>query len=131
LAAADPSAADPREAALARIRRAMTTWPEMVSGAGRLDTELMKAEPRACAKGGAEALQACATWIDGAPAGVAVKIADGGGRAAGPALLDTLRQLLWDGKIPVALAKLRRPELTNHRGTAVGAVEPAVELSRA
>ncbi|NIM09678.1 MAG: asparaginase, partial [Planctomycetales bacterium] len=48
--------------------KAMTTYPEMVSGPGSFDTRLMQATPgRLLAKGGAEGYQALALSQDAGP----------------------------------------------------------------
>lgn len=121
---------DGRAAALGRIRDAMMEHPGMVAGPGRFDTQAMRGWPGLCAKGGAEGYQGLALKThDGRAFGVAVKIEDGGGRAAGPVALEALRQVL--GGIPTALEPLRAPVIKNHRGTDVGRLEPAFRLSPA
>jgi L-asparaginase II len=83
--------------------RAMLAHPFLVAGTGRSDTLLMEAAPGIVAKVGAEGLH-CASML--APGiGVAVKIADGGDRAAGPALVRVLG--LLDGLLPSQLEELR------------------------
>jgi L-asparaginase II len=67
---------------------AMRAEPYLVAGRNRTDTELMRASAAIVAKSGAEGL-ACASIIEPG-IGVAVKIADGGERATGPALIRTL-----------------------------------------
>ena len=66
-----------------RVAAAMLTHPELVGGANAADTALMRARPGLLAKRGAEGVL-CAAFPDGT--GVAVKVADGANRAAGPAL---------------------------------------------
>jgi L-asparaginase II len=81
----------------------MLAHPFLVAGTGRSDTLLMEAAPGIVAKVGAEGLH-CASML--APGiGVAVKIADGGDRAAGPALVRVLG--LLDGLLPSQLEELR------------------------
>ena len=75
----------------ARAVGAMRAHPFLVAGTGRTDTLLMRVVPDVASKGGAEAL-ACAAVLDQG-VGVAVKIADGGDRAAGPALVRALHLL--------------------------------------
>ena len=70
---------------------AMRAHPYLVAGAGRSDTVIMRATPKVVCKVGAEGLH-CAAILD-AGLGVAVKIADGGDRAAGLALVRTLALL--------------------------------------
>lgn len=66
-----------------RIVAAMRAHPELVGGEGATDTVLMQSLPGAIAKGGAEGLM-CAVLPDGT--GLALKAADGNGRALRPAL---------------------------------------------
>lgn len=82
-----------------RVVEAMRGFPELVGGRGRSDTELMRIAPGVVAKNGAEGVTVVAT-PDGHA--VAIKIADGNGRAG----------------IPVALAALSR------MGAAVGSDTP-------
>jgi L-asparaginase II len=70
---------------------AMRAEPYMVAGRNRADTALMQEAPEIVAKGGAEGLMSAAL-LDGG-IGVAVKVADGGSRAAGPALIRALAVL--------------------------------------
>jgi L-asparaginase II len=72
----------------ARCTAAMRAEPYLVAGRGRTDTAVMCEVGGVIVKSGAEGL-ACAAITDGG-LGVAVKIADGGGRASGPALIRTL-----------------------------------------
>lgn len=62
---------------------AIVAHPELVGGPQAADTAIMRARPGAVAKRGAEGVL-CAALPDGT--GVAVKVADGANRAAGPAL---------------------------------------------
>jgi L-asparaginase II len=66
-----------------RIAAAMRANPVLIGGEGATDTELMRAEPEWLAKAGAEGLM-CAASSGGI--GLAVKVADGNGRALRPAL---------------------------------------------
>ncbi|HYU57819.1 MAG TPA: asparaginase [Actinomycetota bacterium] len=72
----------------ARALQAMGREPYLVAGRGRVCTAVMEAVPGVVVKVGAEGLICAALTGDGL--GVAVKITDGGARAAGPALLHTL-----------------------------------------
>ena len=67
----------------ARIAAAMRAYPELIGGEGSTDTELMRAQPGAVAKGGAEGLM-CVLAPNGT--GLALKVADGHSRALRPAL---------------------------------------------
>ena len=141
---ADPSAipeGDPRASmvdALARIRDAMMSSPEMVAGSrDRLDTSVMKAVPgRIVAKGGAEGLRGFAL-LPGRPgrgtaSGVAIKIEDGGGfdRATSAAAIETLRQVgALDAPAVRALARYHRPKALDPRGEPVGEAVAEFELA--
>ena len=70
------------------VHRAMTTYPEMVGGPTRDVTRLMRLVPGLLAKDGAEGVQVAAL-PDGRA--VALKIADGGGRARAPVTVAALR----------------------------------------
>lgn len=123
IAAARPDAPDARTRALARIARAMTSFPRAVEGAGRTSTVIMEATSgRLVAKGGAEGLLLVALTDRGH--GVAIKCEDGATRAIAPAALAVLERL---GALPpaedAALAVLGRPRVTNVVGLDVGSIE--------
>ena len=124
-----------RRVALARIANAMLTYPEMVAGEGRLDTDLMRAaKGRVVCKGGAEGFHGVGLVArDGKPAlGIAVKIGDGDGKRGGnPAVIEALRQLgVLDDAMLEALKGYRGWVVTNHRGLEVGEVRARFELVR-
>jgi len=73
-----------------RVHRAMTTHPEMVGGPTRDVTRLMRLVPGLLAKDGAEGVHVAAL-PDGRA--VAVKVADGAGRARAPIIVAALRSL--------------------------------------
>jgi L-asparaginase II len=134
---ADPGGLPPERAAAARrVVKAMQTYPEMVGGTERFDTDLMRqTAPRVFAKGGAEGYYALGVlplagdWPDGV--GMALKIADGDplGRAHPVAVIEALRQLgVLTEEDLAALAKWRTGEARNHRGEVVGQVRPAFSL---
>jgi L-asparaginase II len=103
-----------------RAVRSMRAHPFLVAGTGRSDTLLMEAAPGVVAKVGAEGLH-CAAILDPG-IGVAVKIADGGDRAAGPALV---RALAFLGALsPSELDGLR----TIARPAVLGGGRPVGEL---
>ena len=119
---------DARTRALARIRRAMCTYPRAVGGEGRFSTVLMeRTGGRLVAKGGAEGLECV-----GLPArrlGVTLKSEDGGARALAPAtiaLLEHLEELTEAER--AGLAPSRRPVVTNHAGLEVGALEAVIQV---
>jgi L-asparaginase II len=113
-------------AAVARVVDAMRAEPYLVAGRGRVDTALMRAAPGLLVKGGAEALH-CA-WIPEGGLGVAVKVLDGGERAAGPTLIRTLRLLgaLNQRQLERLGSFAERP--VSGGGRPVGCVEAAFEL---
>ena len=123
LASARADAADARPRALARIARAMGAFPYAVEGRGRTATALMEVtKGRVVAKGGAEGLLLMGLTDRGL--GIAIKCEDGTARAVGPAAVAVLEQL---GALAAsereALAKLRRPMVTNVVGLEVGFIE--------
>ena len=119
-------------AACSRVAQVMMTYPEMVAGEGRLDTDLMRAVPgRVVSKGGAEGYHGMGVIRPDGPAlGIAIKIGDGDGKRGGhPVVIEVLRQLgvLDDA----ALAKLQSYHtwpITNHRGLEVGEVRANFKL---
>ncbi len=118
---ADPRDLPSRRAeAAARITRAWGKHPEMVSGTDTFDTDFMQAlGGRILTKAGAEGLS-CAV-VPEAGIGVAVKVDDGAGRAAGPAMAAVLRKLgllseaEWD-----KVRHLVEPPIKNRAGLVVG-----------
>jgi L-asparaginase II len=108
--------------AAARIRAAMTRFPEMIAGEGRFDTALMRVVGgRLVAKGGAEAFQG----VGWERHGLALKISDGNDRAVPPATLAILARV--DALRPAELAGLERwsqPIQENLRGEPVGRLFP-------
>jgi L-asparaginase II len=101
---------------------AMTSYPEMVAGRGRICTDLMKQTAgRVFAKVGAEGVY-CG-GVPGAEIGIALKVEDGTKRAVGPAILAVLRQLdLISEDDFGALYRHAYPELLNTRGEPVGEI---------
>ncbi len=97
----------------ARVAAAARAHPELIRGPGAPDTELMRAHRGWTAKGGAEGLL-CAAGPEGL--GVALKVADGSGRAVGPALAAFL------GRLRVDLPDTAVAGLVNSRGEHVGAI---------
>ncbi len=116
------AAAAARGEAAQRVVNAMTTHPFLVAGSGRLCTDLMvRSEGKIFAKIGAEGVYCAGVPESGI--GVAVKVADGGERASGVALLAILQQLgVLDSDDLKALSTHARPDLTNARDQVVGEV---------
>lgn len=135
----DPSELDPQRAqACRRITTAMTNAPDMVSGPGQFDTELMKVgRGKIIAKGGAEGYQSIgllpgAFGNDSPALGIVFKIADGDsiGRARPLVGIEILRQLgaLDDEKIQ-ALSAFDTRLIQNWRKLDVGELTPVFELN--
>jgi L-asparaginase II len=97
------------------VAEAMRTYPEMCSGTGRADAQLMRAVPTLFSKGGAEGVWAAA--IPGVGA-VAMKMDDGAARAHGPVMLSALRRL---GVSRVDAPTLAAPPILG-RGETVGTI---------
>jgi L-asparaginase II len=95
----------------APVAAAMRARPELVGGDGVADTELMQALPGWIAKRGAEGLF-CAASPDGL--GIAVKIADGNGRAFKPAVA------AFATRFGLELDGFAEIPLRNSRGEVVG-----------
>ena len=112
---------DSRGRAMVALRQAMAAHPEMVAGEGRACTELMRAMDGVAIKTGAEAVfVAILPARDGRRArGIALKIADGGTRAAEAAITALLiREGVLDPAHPAAVKRLG--PMTNWRGLRVG-----------
>jgi len=120
----------PTTDALQRLAKAMAAHPEMVSGAGGFDTDLMGAsEERLLAKGGAEGYQAVSDLDSGM--GLVLKVEDGdvARRATASATLEALRQLSWlDARAFEVLGDWWRPPVRNLAGKTVGEVRPVLRL---
>ncbi len=95
-----------------RIAGAMRTYPELIRGPLAADTRLMRALPGWIAKGGAEGLLCAA----GHGIGVALKAADGNGRALAPAAAFFFARLELD------LTELSVLPLLNSRNERVGEI---------
>jgi L-asparaginase II len=110
------------------IADSMRKYPEMVSGEGRLDLSLAIASKNdILAKAGGEALSC--SGILGKGWGMAVKIADGGQRAVGPAVIEALRQMgLLSEKEIRKMGKFAHPVIKNFRGDEVGFIKAEFQL---
>ncbi len=116
-----------RERAMVRLREAMAAHPELVAGEGRACTRLMRAMGgRAMVKTGAEAVFVGILPEQGL--GIAVKVDDGGTRAAEAAIAALLtRYGALNSADPVAQAYADAP-ITNWRGTHCGDLRARPEL---
>ncbi|WBL32984.1 asparaginase [Sinirhodobacter sp. HNIBRBA609] len=108
-----------REAAAARLTRAMMAFPELVAGEGRACTALMRAlNGKGAVKTGAEGV--FVAILPEQRRGIAVKIADGATRAAEAAIAALLVRLgALDAADPVVEQYIPRA-MTNRRGLVVG-----------
>lgn len=116
-----------RQAACARVRRAMAEHPVMVAGHERFCTKVIAAtQGRALVKTGAEGVFAGAVPELGL--GVAVKIDDGNKRASEVVMLGLLARLgVLDEGAQQVLASLMEPPIVNRRGETVGTIRLAPE----
>jgi L-asparaginase II len=126
---ADPSALTPsRRSAAVRIMAAMAAEPLLVDGSGGLTTEVMRvAAPTVRLKPGAEAVFCAALPTLGL--GVALKIDDGGMRAAQVAIMALLDRLgCFDPDQRRQLEKHLHPGVKNIVGLRVGEIRPTAAL---
>lgn len=116
---------------LGRIKQAMTSFPEMVSGEGRFDLALARTFPgNIINKIGAEGVEGLG--FSNPPLGIAVKILDGNERALYPVVIEVLRQLgLLEGVDMTHLAPFAHPQITNYRHLVVGKIVPEFTLKKA
>jgi L-asparaginase II len=106
--------------AIGRATDLMTRYPEYVSGPGRLDTELMRAEEGCLiAKIGGEGVHAGGV-TGNASFGWAMKIIDGNRRAIGPTLAAALSALGYPLNVTYSLETHLAPVVINNRGERVG-----------
>ena len=123
---ASPQTLSPERARAARrIVGAMTARPELVAGTGRTCTTMMRAgRGRVAVKTGAEA--AYAAIVPGHGLGIALKIDDGGGRAAETAIAFLLDRMGLVDRAEVA--DIVHPPILNTREARVGERRPAPAL---
>ncbi|WP_144151713.1 asparaginase [Paraburkholderia sp. BCC1885] len=130
-----------RSAALARIYRAMTAYPEMVAGEGRFCTTLMRSfEGALVGKVGAEAsyaigvrpsAQTTRLGADGA-LGIAVKVEDGNATALYAIVTDLLNQLeIGTSAQRARLEAYRAPPMRNTMRVETGRLALSVALEAA
>jgi L-asparaginase II len=121
----DPAGLAPdRQVACRRICAAMSGHPQLVAGSGRACTAVMTLAPEVVVKTGAEGVYGAA--LPRLKLGLALKVEDGGSRAAPVALLALLEALR--ALTPAQRSELdqvARPVLRNHAGRVVGRIEPA------
>jgi L-asparaginase II len=112
----------------ARIARAMMNYPEMISGTGRFDLQLVEAAGRKIfSKVGGEAVECVGIPWKGW--GIAIKIGDGSVRAIPPLMTSILNQLgIINEGTQKALAPVAHPKLKNVRGSEIGTARAIVQL---
>lgn len=119
----DP-ASPTRASACRRVFAAMVAHPWLVAGSGRFDTIAMQAGGgRFIVKMGAEGVHVAA--ISNSGLGLALKIDDGGRRAADVAMAALLEQFGALGADAIPLAEFFSAPVMNNRGERVGEVRPA------
>jgi len=108
------------ESAFGALREAMMAFPNLGSGTDRTDDALMRAaKGRIVAKAGADGIQA--VGLPGLGLGVAVKIADGDGRAATAVTLAILQELAaFSSEEIEQVRKVAALTVTTARGVTVG-----------
>ncbi|WP_225026925.1 asparaginase [Xinfangfangia pollutisoli] len=113
-----------RQDAMARLARAMATYPELVAGEGRACTELMRAMGgKVAIKTGAEAVFVAILPEKGL--GIALKVLDGNSRASEAAITALLVRLgVLEAGHPATVKRLH-PVQTNWRGIETGEVRLA------
>jgi len=138
---------DERASACRKITSAMTTYPEMISGYGEFDEQLMRAgKGKIVCKRGAEGYQLVGLLpgvlsLDSPGIGIALKVSDGDAsrmsidlvqspRVRPAVTLEILRQLgAFSSKQEQALASFGPVKpVKNHRGIVTGQARPVFEL---
>lgn len=121
-------AAAPDGSAEQRLHEAMRLHPELVAGEGRACTELMRAmDGKVAIKTGAEAF--FVAIIPEKKLGVALKIVDGGTRAAECAIASILVKLgVLDAEHPATLKRMNAP-IRNWVGTQTGWIKPGTAFA--
>ncbi|MDH3938699.1 MAG: asparaginase, partial [candidate division Zixibacteria bacterium] len=119
-------------AALTRIRDAMRSYPEMVSGRHRLDLALMRSfEHNIVCKVGGESIEG--VGLAEPSVGIAVKVHDGNWRAMGAIIIEALKQLDIIKNIEhyPFMKKHEQPEVRNARKIVTGRIVPSFKLRKA
>lgn len=130
--AAPDKAPEAHRVGLRTVRDAMMAYPEMVAGTGRFCTRLMQeGNGQIVSKAGAEGVYGVGLLASPLGVkGVAVKVQDGAGRAAEPAVMKTLVALgALDQSQRVALSHFSQPEVRNVAGKLVGDIRSTFDLT--
>lgn len=114
--------------AATRIREAMMSFPHLVGGTGRLDTQLMTAGSGAIVcKGGAQGGEGIGLIPSGL--GLGMKISDGSSSSIGLISFRVLSAIgALDAPMKEALSEYDDAPIRNHAGTVVGAVKTAFDI---
>ncbi|MGI8968699.1 MAG: asparaginase [Chloroflexota bacterium] len=112
----------------ALVTSAMSTYPEMVAGEDRFDSDVMVAGAGdIVAKGGAEGYQGIG--IKSRRLGLGLKISDGNSRATAPAVMPVLSALgVLSGEAEAALESYSHPISHDHQGEIVGQLTPIFSI---
>lgn len=113
------------EVAATKIRNAMSNYPQVVSGTGRIDLAVPEiTKGRIIAKIGSDAVYCLAVKDENL--GIAFKLEDGGFAAVTPMVIAVLKKFeLLTKEEADELDKRFPPTLKNHRGEVIGTVETA------
>ncbi len=130
--ASGDGATDSTRAAIGRIKGAICAFPEMVSGEGRFDLDLMRSFPdNIVCKVGGEAIQAMG--LTDPQIGIAIKVHDGSFRALGAICVEVLKQLGIVNYLSYFphLERHAEPEVKNSAGLITGTIKAEFELREA
>ncbi|MDF1544243.1 MAG: asparaginase [bacterium] len=130
--ASGEGADDSTKAAISRIRGAICAFPEMVSGEGRFDLDLMRSFPdNIVCKVGGEAIEAIG--LSDPRIGIAIKVHDGSFRALGAICVEALQQLGIVNYLSYFphLKRHAEPEVKNSAGLITGSIKAEFELKKA
>lgn len=113
-----------------RVFDVMSANPDMVAGAGRLDTAMMHAlNGRLLSKVGAEGIRCVGVRGATRTLGIALKIEDGSARVSGVVMLEVLAQLGLISAVELSgLQEFRRPVLHNCSGRKIGEIRAEIDL---
>ncbi|MDC3416918.1 asparaginase [Aquibacillus salsiterrae] len=124
-----PGGSSGRKEALNTIADAMVTYPEMVAGTDRFDTDLMKVfKGRIVAKVGAEGIYCFGDRETGI--GAALKVEDGNERATNVAAMEIIEQLqIGNVDTRSKLNDYHYAPVLNARQEKIGEIRPAFQLT--
>ncbi|MBP7175535.1 MAG: asparaginase [Thermoclostridium sp.] len=110
------------------LHRAVTEYPEMIAGNGRLDTDLIRmTKGELFGKMGADGVFCVHCHQQGI--GIAVKIQDGGIRAVDPVVIETLSQLgILQKEMLEKMNHYHYPSVMTWTGKIIGLINPVFQL---